>query len=393
MEDERKTTEKRRLQQGQEQLEGEKKALYLLTRVEGMYPGLLRRMYEFAGGFREAYQVPAQEYLKRGLMGRTKQGQPLLLAYDRRRRQEEKMLREYEGFSLEGIRTVSVFDRDYPKRLLPLPDKPLLLYVRGRLPAEDRPAAAIIGARRCSEYGRETAAFFGRSLSEAGVQVISGMASGIDGIAQSAALSAAGESFGVLGSGVKVCYPLEHGGIFRRMAAGNGGLISEFPPDSPALPFHFILRNRIIAGLCDVLLVLEAREKSGTAITVSNALDYGKEVFALPGRINDPLGRGCNALLKEGASLLTSPGDVLEFLGLQRGQERAEAREAERDKMISALANPEKMVYSCLDSEPEHMEKLLARTGLGYSTLSEALIRLELLGLADSPQSGYYRRS
>ena len=370
MEDERKTTEKRRLQQGQEQLEEEKKALYLLTRVEGMYPGLLRKMYEFAGGFREAYQVPAQEYLKRGLMGRTKQGQPLLLAYDRRRRQEEKMLREYEGFSLEGIRTVSVFDREYPKRLLPLPDKPLLLYVRGRLPAEDRPAAAIIGARRCSEYGREIAAFFGRSLSEAGVQVISGMASGIDGIAQSAALSAAGESFGVLGSGVKVCYPLEHGGIFRRMAAGNGGLISEFPPDSPALPFHFILRNRIIA----------------------DALDYGKEVFALPGRINDPLGRGCNALLKEGASLLTSPGDVLEFLGLQRGQERAEAREAERDKMISALANPEKMVYSCLDSEPEHMEKLLARTGLGYSTLSEALIRLELLGLADSPQSGYYRR-
>ena len=102
MEDERKTTEKRRLQQGQEQLEEEKKALYLLTRVEGMYPGLLRKMYEFAGGFREAYQVPAQEYLKRGLMGRTKQGQPLLLAYDRRRRQEEKMLREYEGFSLEG---------------------------------------------------------------------------------------------------------------------------------------------------------------------------------------------------------------------------------------------------------------------------------------------------
>ena len=380
--------------------EEERRALFLLSQIEGLYADTMLRMYEYAGSFSDAYRVPAQEYEKRGIFRPTENGRKLLLRYDRRRERED--LREYDALSANGIRLYPFFDEAYPKRLLPLPDRPLLLYVKGRLPGDEIPSAAIIGARMCSEYGRETAAYFASALSEAGVQIISGMAAGIDGTAQAAALRTGGESFAVLGSGVDICYPRENEAIYRRMAAGAGGVISEFPPKSPGLPFHFVLRNRIIAGLCDVLLVLEARERSGTSITVAQALEQGREIFALPGRINDPLGRGCNALLRDGASVLTSPDDVLESLRFRfpawqngnrdfRGTGGGE-RAAASGKKISGLAKTEKIVYSCVDTTEQHVEVIARKAGLSISQTADILLRLELLDLAASPSSGYYRR-
>ena len=365
----------------------EKRALYLLNHIEGMHQGLLKKMYEFAGSFEEAYRMPTEEYIRSGILRDRGKSRELLLHYDRRRDQEERILREYEGLWTTGTRVVTVLDPDYPGRLLPLEDRPYVLYVRGKLPSEEKRTAAIIGARMCTEYGRQMAARFGRALALSGVQVISGMAAGIDGEAQEAALAAGKESFAVLGCGVDVCYPRENRHIFRQMAAGQGGLLSEFPPGSAPLPYRFILRNRIIAGLCDVLLVLEAREHSGTAITVSNALDQGKEIFALPGRIDDPLGKGCNALLKDGASVLTDPVDVLDSLGILEREGLSE-----EPKNISALAKPEKIVYSCLDSSEQHMDAISERTGIGVPELSAILLRLELQGFAASPMNGYYRK-
>lgn len=367
--------------------EAERRALYLLSETEGMHREILGKMYEYAGSFAEAYCVPAEEYRRAGLLSGWKKGAGLLYAYDRRKEREEKLLRDYEAAKREGVRLISLFDTDYPQRLRPLPDAPYLLYVRGALPADEKPAAALIGARMCSDYGRETAAYFAEALSAAGVQIISGMAAGIDGAAQSAALSAGGESFAVLGNGVDLCYPRENYAIYKRMANGQGGLISEFPRKSPPLPFHFVLRNRIIAGLCDVLLVLEARERSGTSITVSCALEQGKEIFALPGRISDPLGRGSNALLRDGASVLTEPADVLSALGLPLLR-----REAPREKDPAGLAKAEKIVYSFLDSSAQHVEVIAQRTGFGLARTTDILLHLELMGLSVSPMSGYYRK-
>lgn len=378
-------------------------ALFLLSRIEGMYHGNLRRMYEYAGSFAEAYRIPAAEYEKRGIFSQTEAGQKLLFAYDRRQEREQQLLREYDSLSGDGIRLCTILDPDYPERLRPLPDRPPILYVRGHLPEDRRPAAAIIGARMCSDYGRETASYFASELAGAGVQIISGMAAGIDGTAQAAALRTSGESFAVLGSGVNICYPRENAPLYRRMAGGAGGVISEFPPESPGLPFHFVLRNRIIAGLCDVLLVLEAREKSGTSITVSHALEQGREIFALPGRINDPLGRGCNALLRDGASVLTSPDDVLESLhfrfpelkkGGKKGVEEAGmGGKGGASEKISGLAKTEKIVYSCVDTTERHVETIAGKAGLPLSETADLLLKLELCDLVVSPMSGYYRRT
>ena len=174
------------------------------------------------------------------------------------------------------------------------------------------PAAAIIGARLASGYGREQARRFSRRLSSRGITIISGMAMGIDGIAQKAALDAGGKTCAVLGCGVDICYPEENRDLYERLLK-EGGLISEYPPGMPPQAKLFPQRNRIISGLSDLVLVIEARKQSGTLITVDMALEQGREVFALPGRVSDALSDGCNRLIRQGAGAATCPEDILEY--------------------------------------------------------------------------------
>lgn len=218
---------------------------------------------------------------------------------------------EEKGKSKERIRSLKRRDREYPGRLREIPGAPAELYLLGRLPEEDRPAVAIIGARDCSEYGRYVASGLGAALARNGIQVISGMARGIDGIGQEAALDAGGSSFAVLGSGVDVCYPAGNRRLYEKLKS-RGGILSEYPPGTPPLSHHFPPRNRIVSGLADVVVVVEAREKSGTLITVDMALEQGREVYVVPGRVTDPLSVGCNRLLKLGAGLLLDLGEFLE---------------------------------------------------------------------------------
>lgn len=212
-----------------------------------------------------------------------------------------------------GIRMVERGERDYPARLLEIPDPPERLYVLGRLPEEKVPSVAIIGARECSEYGSYVAARLGECMGRNGIQVISGMARGIDGIGQTAALDAGGSSFAVLGSGVDVCYPARNRRLYERLRE-RGGVLSEYPPGTPALSRNFPPRNRIVSGLADAVVVVEAREKSGTLITVDMALEQGKEVYAVPGRVTDALSSGCNRLVKLGAAVLLDPEELAEEL-------------------------------------------------------------------------------
>lgn len=223
--------------------------------------------------------------------------------------------RYLEILNKNKIKVVTIYDDNYPKKLLNIPDPPFQLFYKGELPDERIPSVSIIGARSCSEYGKKCAKYFAGNLARSNVQIISGLASGIDGISQNEAVESGGKSYGILGCGVDVCYPMSNWEIYDKVSQ-RGGLISEFSPGAKPLAVHFPVRNRIISGLSDVVLVIEAKEKSGTAITVNMALEQGREVFAVPGRINDRLSDGCNRMIAEGAGIARRVEDILESLSI-----------------------------------------------------------------------------
>lgn len=309
------------------------------------------------------------------------------------RNEAEKSVQEYHRWTEQGIKFITVWDNEYPGRLLSLYDRPYALYLRGSLPKEKRPAAAIVGARACSMYGSSQARKIGRELAEAGVQIISGLAYGIDSAGHKGALESGmpAATFAVLGCGLDQCYPREHGWLAERILENGGGVLSEFAPGSRALASHFPMRNRIISGLSDCILVMEARERSGSLITVDQALEQGKEVFALPGRVDDPLSAGCHRLLENGAALLSGSGAALDFLLPKRKKEEHENLHS-KDFEKNALAPEKNMVYSCLDYQGKTMEELIALTGLPLAVIRTRLLELLMAGRITETAKGHYAR-
>ena len=224
--------------------------------------------------------------------------------------------RAYEKMQEKNIAFYTIEDKEYPGRLRKIAHPPYALYCLGALPGEGRPAVAVIGARECSEYGSYMAEAFAGKLARAGVSVISGMARGIDGIGQRAALRSGGRTYGVLGCGVDICYPASNRALYQEIADSGGGILSVFPPGREPAKQQFPERNRIVAGLSDLVLVVEARQKSGTWIAVDMALEQGKHVYAVPGRLTDRLSDGCNLLVRQGAGIALSPEDLLAEIAL-----------------------------------------------------------------------------
>ena len=243
----------------------------------------------------------------------------------------------YEDMQNCGIAFYPFYHPEYPKRLLDIPDRPFGVYVKGKI-WDDGPRVAVVGARDCSPYGSYVAETFARGLAEMGLLVVSGMARGIDGIAQKAALDANGSTCAVLGCGVDICYPASNEALYREICS-NGAVLSEYPPGTKPQPSLFPPRNRIISGLADAVLVVEARRKSGTSITVDMALEQGKEVFVIPGRITDRLSDGCNNLLLQGATIALSPAQVAEEIGTIWEQNRWQRKDREemRDDNITEV--------------------------------------------------------
>ena len=288
------------------------------------------------------------------------------LCRDRQRRWQEA-----------GVRFVTVWDAAYPRRLLPLYDRPFALYVRGRLPQEDRPTAAVIGARACSGYGSSQGQRFAMELAAAGVQIVSGLAEGVDSEGHWGALKTGlpGATYAVFGCGVDRCYPREHEKLAGRILENGGGLLSEFPPGTAPCARNFPIRNRIISGLSDCILVMEARKRSGSLITVDQALEQGKEVFALPGRVGDRLSEGCHQLIQNGAALLTDSGEVLEFLSSGRFAHSSSRASEEYAGEASASSDRHMgQVYPFLDYQGRTVRELAELTGL-----TPAQVHAELL--------------
>lgn len=285
------------------------------------------------------------------------------------------------------IREYTPLDANYPERLRCIDKPPKTLYARGALPPDNEPAVAIIGARDGSDYGQEVARNFGRQLARNGVNIISGMAYGIDSAAQWGAIEGGGKTYAVFGCGLNICYPPSNFRLYEEILAHNGAVLSEQPLNAKPLGSYFATRNRIIAGLSDAVIVIEAKEHSGTSITVGDALQQGKQIFALPGRITDRLSFGCNRLIREGADILTSVEDVLEYLHLSKQKEQICITRNPQN-----LSKMQKKVYQALQEDALHQDYLLERTALSVPDLIMSLTELEILGYCESPKTGYYRR-
>lgn len=293
----------------------------------------------------------------------------------------------HDQYSRETTRELTPLDADFPSRLRDIPGCPRTLYVRGTLPDARMPTAAIIGARDATAQGLDLARTLGAVLARNGIGIVSGMAYGIDAAGHWGALDSGGKTFAVFGCGTDICYPPSHFRLYEEILRSNGGLLSELSPGTPPLGRHFASRNRIISGLSDVVIVVEAKLRSGTLITVGNALEQGKQVFAVPGRVTDRLSEGCNRLIRDGASILTSAQDILEYFHLEREREQ-------RVLLPSSESLPEtqRCVLEQLSSEAVHIEQLAAHTDLPAPLLSRTLLELELQELCESPKPGYYRR-
>ena len=282
-------------------------------------------------------------------------------------------------------------DPCYPAPLLQTADPPLLLYVQGRLDALAALAShslAIVGSRHPSAQGTENAHAFAHHFSQHGWVVVSGLAQGIDGAAHEGALQGAAGTVAVLGTGVDVIYPRAHEALAERIAA-HGALVSEFSPGTPALPPHFPMRNRIIAGLTQGTLVVEAALRSGSLITARMALEAGREVFAVPGSIHAPQSKGCHSLIKQGAKLVECAQDVIDELGGTRSQTLPEPKPLRDQPDDSAETDP---LMAALGHDPTTLDALQARTGMSTGLLNARLLELEFAGRLNRLPGGLFQR-
>lgn len=302
-------------------------------------------------------------------------------------RQDERAIADAEAelnrARLAGLRLITLLDDDYPDRLKHLPDRPPFFYQAGPWQCDDRPIIAVVGTRRPTAYGVSVAERFGRRLAELGAVVVSGMARGIDCAAHRGCLAAGGTTVAVLGGGADVCYPPEASGIYRRIRQ-TGAVISEQPPGSAPRSEFFPERNRIISGLADGILVVEAGKRSGTLITVDAAIEQGRDVFAVPGPITSPMSVGPHALIRDGACLVTSADEILQVLGRT-------ARTAS-PALPEGLTPEEQQILAWVGQEPRWAGDLAEGCGLPAGTVQGILTLLEVKGLIRQVPGGQYIR-
>ena len=292
----------------------------------------------------------------------------------------EELYKELED---KNIKYFSQDHLNYPYLLKRIPDPPIGLFCIGELPDDTNPKIAIIGARRCSEYGRVISAQIAESLAKDGLVIVSGMARGIDSMAHKGALKSGGITIAVLGSGCDICYPVENNRLKEEIEK-TGCVISEYAPSVIPHRGFFPARNRIISGISNVLIVVEAAKKSGTLITVGQAAEQGRDVFAVPGNINSELSYGTNALIRDGATPLLEYTDILNALGI----------EIKTEKQIQKKLTPqEKQLYSVINHEPIGIDALIEYTKQDVGNIYSNLMSLQYNGfIKELPGSRYIRR-
>lgn len=335
----------------------------------------IRKLIDFTGSAREAFSLPEEEILKAGIPEKA------AAAFIRERAgidPEHELLRCQEL----GINVVTLADSNYPELLMEIYDPPAVLYFRGELEELKGAAVAVVGSRKATAYGRNAAIKISRDLAAAGVAVISGMARGIDTCAHLGALEGGGRTYAVLGCGLDICYPPENKKLMARIER-HGAVISEFPPGTRPRPAHFPMRNRIISGLSQAVLIVEAAEKSGALITADCALEQGRDVFAVPGSINSLTSRGCHRLLREGAGIAEGAEDILSALGLAG---------AVCSKPLPELTEEQQKILRNMEYEPLHIDRLAEACCMPAAELLAILVEMEINGLVKKLPGNYFLR-
>ncbi|PTY37672.1 DNA protecting protein DprA [Saccharospirillum sp. MSK14-1] len=283
---------------------------------------------------------------------------------------------------------ISLQDARYPSLLLEIPDPPLLLWVKGDAELLRQQQVGMVGSRNATLAAQRHARQLGRELSLGGLVITSGGAAGIDGCAHQGALDGSGQTIAVLGCGVDVVYPKSHRSLFEQISAA-GALVSEHPLGTQPKPGHFPRRNRIISGLSDALVVVEAAQRSGSLITAEHALEQGREVFALPGDIGNPNAAGCHRLIQDGAGLLASADDLLAVLA--PGHRTSMAKPSSNSIPDADLPAIQMSLLALLSSEPQALETLSQQLACSPQSLLEPLLELELGGWIQQQPGGYCR--
>lgn len=299
-----------------------------------------------------------------------------------------------------GVQILAYNDAAYPQSLQNLSDKPLVLYVKGELPQANY-ALAIVGSRRCTEYGVRAADYFAKAMTREGIPIISGGAKGIDTAAHEACLQAGGVTVAVLGCGLDIAYPPENAKLFARIAE-RGALVSEYPPGVPPIAANFPARNRIIVGLSQAVLVAEAGKRSGAVITANIAADEGREVYCVPGNIFDGSSIGCHELIRTGAKLVDMPQDILDD---KRSWQQAMNRRITQPSIFDCAPQEPKPVpapvttelgaklLALLQAGALSLEKLTEQSGAAFAAVSMELLDLQAAGLVAADQAQrYYRK-
>lgn len=351
-----------------------------LKAVAGVGNVTFRRLLEYFDTPEAVLKAPEKELLS--IKGVT----ATVAAAVRSGRWQEFAEQECRRLKTSGARLVRFTEAEYPKTLFEIPDPPPFLYVRGELPS-NQACLAVVGSRRASSYGLLTTSRLAEGLAQRGVNVISGMARGVDTAAHRGALKGGGKTTAVLGCGIDRVYPPENRQLFEETAA-QGCLVSEFPLGTTPLAENFPRRNRIISGLSHGVLVVEAAENSGSLITAQYALEHGRDVFAVPGNISFATSKGSNRLIKQGAKLVDCVEDILEELsGGYAAQNSVPGNTACR---TFSLTPREAAIYELLARSPLHIDDIITRTELTAGEVSSMLLHLELKGAVTALPGTHY---
>jgi DNA processing protein len=291
----------------------------------------------------------------------------------------------FEKLSKLNIKVTTFLDKDFPRVLKELNGAPAVLYYKGSLKGLTRNSVAIVGTRKMTSYGREVTEKFSGELGSFGVTIISGLARGVDTAAHKACLISGGITVAVLGNGLDSIYPPENKLLAEEIVKKGGAIISEYPLGYPAIPINFAVRNRIVSGLSNCVLVIEGAEKSGTLLTASHAAEQGKTVFAVPGQITSPLSKAPLYLLKNGAKIATETKDILDELDMDIKVDR------EKMEKIVPDSPEEAKIMEILENETMHLDELVRISGKKTSEISARLTIMEMKGMVKNLGGGKYK--
>ena len=344
-----------------------------LARVKGLGCVGFKKLADHFGDPRRAFSASERELAQ--VQGLDKEAIEGLLGFSA----WEEVKREIDRIADAGARIIPFSGPGYPARLRMIADPPPFLYIKGAMREEDARAMAVVGSRSASDYGIRITRDLCVGLASLGFTVVSGMARGIDGEAHEAALAAGCRTVAVLGSGVDVAYPPEHGNLYRRICQ-NGAILSELPMGTPPFSYNFPARNRLISGLSLGVVVVEATEKSGSLITAGLALEQGREVFAVPGEAGASRSRGTHRLIRQGAKLVETVEDIVEEIAPQLLAGATAVTKKALPSLPADVGMEARKIYGLITERPLQIDEVIETSGFSPAKVSEVLLDLEIRG-------------